>query len=264
VETLKLYLSFSRIAFKRQLTYKIANWAGLFTNTFFLFFRAAIFESAYLAREKVAGFSQMDAVTYIAVTQALIMVIPQWGFIGVDKDIRSGQIATEMCRPANYFLIILFKRMGISFYYLLMRTIPLLTIAAFAGLVKPIGSIVEGFFFLISVFLGAWLILSFHFLTEVSGFWLESSRGVKTVAISLVTFFSGMILPINYFPGWAKKISTLMPFQYCLDTPTQIYLGNTQNPMGVILWQILWIVILLFFCLYFLRKGERKLLINGG
>src|SRR5690606_8245317 len=113
-------------AIRRQLAYRVANWSGLFTNAFFLFFRAYALRACYGERAVIGGLSATDIVTYVTVSQALLMVIPQWGRVEVAESVRSGQVAVDLCRPLDYFAAFLSKRLGVSAYYVLFRFLPLL------------------------------------------------------------------------------------------------------------------------------------------
>ena len=101
---LSVAAAFARASFQQQLAYRVANWAGLFTNSAFLLFRASAFRACYAHRASIGGLDLADATTFVAVTQAILMVAPQWGAIGVAADVRSGQIAVDLLRPMDLFL----------------------------------------------------------------------------------------------------------------------------------------------------------------
>src|SRR5437762_9394492 len=54
-----------------------------------------------ISRSRVGGMSVADAVGYACVTQAILMVAPQWGPVGVAANVRSGQIAVDLLRPVD-------------------------------------------------------------------------------------------------------------------------------------------------------------------
>ena len=81
---------------QRQFAYRIANWAGLFTNSFFLFFRAGVFEACYRSAESesgvahdIDGLDAAGALSYAVLSQSLIMVAPFWGRVGLSEDVRN-------------------------------------------------------------------------------------------------------------------------------------------------------------------------------
>src|SRR5262245_5518664 len=94
--SLRLYWEIARRAFRRQLAYRTANLAGLVTNGFFGYLRAAVILAVYQARVSVAGYDAPSAVTYSWVTQALIMVVTMWGWFDVEETIRTGDVVSDL------------------------------------------------------------------------------------------------------------------------------------------------------------------------
>jgi ABC-2 type transport system permease protein len=164
---------------KQQLTYRFANWAGLFTNTFFLFFRAYALRACYEGRLEIGGLTAADIVAYVTVSQALLMVIPQWGRIGLSANVRSGQIATDLTRPIDLLQTVLAVRAGVSVYYTFARFFPLMLLGAAVGFVSWPDRVAGAFGFVVSVGLGAWLANLILLLIETSSFWLGTERGMR-------------------------------------------------------------------------------------
>lgn len=258
------YYTFAKLSFIRQNVYKTANWAGLFTNIFFMFFRGALFESIYTHSETIGGLTITNTLSYICISQAILMVVPQWGFLGVEEDIRSGQIAIYLSRPVNYFYSILFKKLGTSLFYLFYRTLPLMAIGAWAGFLNLNFSLLNILSFIISLFLAAWIAITLNFLVEVSAFWLESSRGLKMLMMGFLNFMSGLVIPIAFFPDNFKKISSYLPFEHTLNSPTMILIGNNTNIFKTLMLQFCWVIMLTIVSSKIFTIGENKAAINGG
>lgn len=259
------YTSYLSISLKQQFAYRVANWAGLFTNAFFLVFRASIFEAAYQGRGVVAGFSGAEAVTYATVTQSLLMVAPQWGRSEVGEAIRSGQIANEMFRPVSWIGMHLSRRFGISLYYVLMRMLPILGLGALLGiLIAPARSDVLPF--TLSITFAALIANATLTLVGLTAFWMESEEGPYRVVLALGALLSGLIIPISYFPDWAESFLHYLPFQYTLYVPARIYLGHYQGEAlaGALAAQASWAFGLMLLAEFGFRWGTKKLVIHGG
>lgn len=263
LKDLVIYPSFAKVAFTRQAKFRLANISGLFTNTFFMLFRTSVFTAIYEHSSEIAGYTLAQSLSYAVLVQALIMVIPQWGSIGVGEDIRTGQVAMDLCRPLNYYLMILFKRIGISGFFLLGRGIPALLIGYSFGFLTIFPDKIASLWGVVSLILGVWLANSLHFLVELTGFWLENSRGPKMLVVGLTYFFSGATIPVVLFPPWAQTINLWLPFSYTLNAPIEILLG-VKNPLDLFLPQLLWVIVISGFCLVVLKQGERKVVLHGG
>ncbi len=257
-----VYFAFVKTAFIRQSRFFLANIAGLFTNTFFMLFRAAIFQALFINETLIAGCTEKYTLNYVVMVQVLIMVIPQWGSIGVSEDIRTGQIAMDLLRPINYYLMILAKRVGISSFYLLARGIPALLIGISLGFFNVTPDFYHITLGILSLLLSVWLANSIHFLVELTGFWLESPQGPKRLVSVATYFLSGAVIPIAFFPSWAKGINAWLPFQYTLNTTIEVFSGT--KPLRLLIFQAFWIFIISFICLFSLKQGEHKITLNGG
>src|SRR5438445_3104159 len=79
---MRLYWEVARRALQRQLAYRTENLAGLVTNIFFGYVRAALLVAAYQnnTTSNLAGYDTQGAATYAWITQALIMVVALWGW----------------------------------------------------------------------------------------------------------------------------------------------------------------------------------------
>lgn len=262
--SIQLYKAFMQTAFLRQASFRLANFSGLFTNTFFMLFRAAVFNALFVGTAKIANYSLDQALTYVVLIQIFIMVIPQWGSIGVADDIRTGQIAMDLLRPINYYLMIMAKRLGLSAFYLLARGIPALIFGICLGFFRVVPDISQMIFGFASMLLSIWIANSFLFLVEITGFWLESAQGPKQIAIACTYFLSGSVIPIAFFPPWAQAISAWLPFQYTLNSTTEILLGVATQPLVVLELQVVWAFCLGLLSWLLLERGRYKITLHGG
>lgn len=260
------YLAYARAALQRQLAYRTANWAGLFTNVFFLFFRAFALQACFEERSDIGGLSAPEVVTYITVTQALIMVCPQWGTLDIPVAVRSGQIAIDLLRPVDLFGMSLARRLGISVYYIGVRMVPLLAVGSIAGLLVLPGSLGVWVPFAVSVALGAWISTCILFAIDVSSFWLETDKGVRFLVIGLAVIPSGLVIPLQWLPEGLQWLCWSTPFVHTLFTPSQIWLGVFDGPTlaTALAGQLAWAGVLTLFCRALLRSGTRRLVVLGG
>ncbi|MEZ4648383.1 MAG: ABC-2 family transporter protein [Candidatus Eisenbacteria bacterium] len=253
----------ARIALQRQLVYRFSNWSGLFTNCFFLYFRAYALRACYEHRDSIGGLDVAQIVTYVTVSQAFLMVIPAWGKVGVADSVRSGQIAIDLARPTDFVTCYLGSRFGVSTYYSVARALPLLVVGGLAGFLTlpPIGVLP---IFLLSVVLAAWIAHLILLLIELSSFWLGSEQGVRWLVLGFSSLFSGLILPIDFFPAWAQMLSRFLPFEQTLYAPTSVWIGAEAGVLSVVGVQFLWAVLLTALARTVFQAGRREVLVHGG
>jgi len=90
----RLYLELARRGYARAAAYPAATFAGAFTNTVFGFINVAILLALFRVRPLAGGYDARDAVTYVWVTQGLLMPISIFGWTELALRIRDGSIAT--------------------------------------------------------------------------------------------------------------------------------------------------------------------------
>lgn len=254
---------FVRVSFQRQIAYRTANLAGLFTNVFFLLFRGFALSAPFDHRADIGGLSRTDTLTYATVSQALLMVIPQWGRVQVAEDVRRGQIAMDLCRPLSYPAMFFARRVGVSMAYLFVLRFPwVMLTGALIGFLSPpyapLGVL------LLSIFLGALITNGVLFLIEVSAFWMENERGVRYIAMGLGAVLSGLLMPLDFYPEWVQQISHWLPFEHGLYTPVRLWLGHVEQVETALAWQGAWATVMIGLCFGVFHLGTRKLTIHGG
>jgi ABC-2 type transport system permease protein len=250
---------------RRYSAYPWATAAGMFTNTVFGFLQAYILIAVYRHRSNVGGFDEADTVTYVWLAQSMIMTVYIFGWNELALRIREGSIATDLARPLDPQRYWLAFDLGRAPYHFIFRGIPPFVVGAFVfRLHYP--SPLDALAFIASLTLAVVVSLGFRFLYNSAAFWILDYRGVLTVSVALGVFFSGMIMPLRFFPHWLRELSYALPFASILQTPVDVWLGKREGAalVGVLVLQALWAVVLLALGHVALARGTRKLVIQGG
>jgi len=249
----------------RYAAYPAAAWAGAFTNSVFGFMQAYVLIALFQHRTNVGGYDVGDAVTYVWLAQALLMTVYVFGWDELALRIRDGSIATDLSRPLNPQRYWLAFDLGRAPFHFIFRGIPPFVIGAFVfNLHYPTPALAAAFVF--SVFLAVVVSLGFRFLYNLPAFWLLDLRGVLILVIAVNLFFSGMIVPIAFFPHWLGHVAQVLPFAAILQTPIDVWLGKHHGweLAGVLALQAGWAVVLLALGRLGLRAATRKLVVQGG
>jgi ABC-2 type transport system permease protein len=251
--------------YRRYAAYPAATVAGAFTNTVFGFMQAYILLAVYEHRTDVGGYDASDAVTYVWLAQALIMTVWIFGWQEFALRIRDGSIATDLARPLDPQRYWLAFDLGRAPYHFVWRGVPPFLVGALVFDLHWPGPLnLVGFF--VSIALAVTVSFGFRFLYNTAAFWLVDYRGILTVALVLSLFFSGMILPLQFFPHWLGVLARVLPFASIIQTPIDVYLGQQHGLAlaGLLALQVAWAVALLALGRFALRAGARKLVVQGG
>jgi ABC-2 type transport system permease protein len=250
---------------RRYAAYPWATAAGVFTNSIFGFLQAYILLAVYRHRTDVGGYDASDAVTYVWLAQALLMTVYVFGWQELALRIRDGSIATDLSRPLDPQRYWLAYDLGRAPYHLIFRGVVPFVVGAFAfRLHYPDAA--DALLFALSLALAVVVSLGFRFLYNLPAFWLLDLRGVLILVLAVNLFFSGMIVPIAFFPHWLGRVAQVLPFAAILQTPIDVWLGKHHGweLAGVLALQVGWAVVLLGLGRVGLRAATRKLVVQGG
>lgn len=267
--TARLYLAVASGAFRRYSTYRAATLAGAFTNTVFGFILAYTFLALWQARPGLGGYDQSEAVTYIWVSQALLVTVAVWGG-GFQDDVqdrfRSGDIAVDLYRPVDFQGWWLATDLGRAAFHLLGRgVLPMLAGALVFSTRLPEQPLTWAVF-LLSVLLAVVVSFGLRFLVSLTGFWLHDSEGVRSVMLVVSMFFSGMLLPLALFPGWLGWIAPALPWAALVQVPTDVFLERSSGAelLGELGFQLAWALVLLAAGRAVQLLATRRVVVQGG
>ena len=263
---MRLDWEIAKRGYRRYAAYPAATAAGIFTNTVFGFMQAYILLAVFQNRAEVGNYDARDAVTYVWLAQAMIMTVYIFGWQELALRIRDGSIATDLARPLHPERYWLAFDLGRAPYHFVFRGIPPFILGALVFDLRFPDSPLLWLAFFVSLTLGVVVSLGFRLLYNAAAFWLLDYRGILTVALVVSLFFSGMILPITFFPDWLAAIAHALPFASMVQVPIDVYLGKHTGAglAAVLALQALWAAVMLGLVRLAFAAGTRKLVIQGG
>lgn len=263
---MKPYLAILTSRFLELLQYRAAAVAGVGTQVFFGIVRVMIYEGFFRASTAPQPLSADQVVTYIWLGQALLLL----SMLSADRDvaamIRTGSVAYEMTKPLDTYTLWFVRAASGRAAPLTMRAIPIFLLAGlFLGLQGP-SSFAALALFIPAVGAAVLLAASMIVLMTISLLWTISGEGIYRLSSSLVFFFSGIVIPLPFFPEWLQPAIALMPFRGLLDTPFRIYLGvlSGSDAALAIFHQLFWIAVMVLLGRLVLSRAIGRLVVQGG
>ena len=263
---MRLYYEIARRSFNRFLTYRAATLAGMATNGFFGLMRSYLFIGFYGSQGIVSGWSQKDALTFVWLGQALLMPIFLFGWFEIAQTIRSGDVISDLSKPFDYYNFWLARDAGRALYHLLFRGVPTFLIGAVLFRLTLSPDPAHWLAFAVSLVLAVWISFGMRFLANIASFWLLDYRGAIMVLVFTTGLFSGLLVPLNYWPAGAESVVRLLPFAGMVQTPVDIILGKSTGVdlVAVLALQAGWAVGLMLACRLLLAMAVRKVVVQGG
>lgn len=243
----------------RQLSrYVEASFATIFSSIILLIVQFFLWKAIN------SDFTSMQALaTYLVFSHVIACFYPS-GLSGrLGGLIRKGDIAFALLRPYPLPLLLCYEELGASAYFLCFTALPVFI----AGLFVSSFSIAVHNVFLALAF--AFLSYIIACLTELLfaclQFITNSSWGVNSLKYAVIMLLSGRILPLAFYPSWAKSIVNALPFRFIYAVPLEVLSGSTADTfLNLFAFALMWIAVL--FSLFFLVYSSciRRVIISGG
>ncbi|CCF62104.1 Putative ABC-type uncharacterized transport system, permease component [Nocardia cyriacigeorgica GUH-2] len=253
--------------FRRQWQYKLAMFAGLFTNCVFGFVRAAVMVAAVGAAGSFGAYDADSIGAYVWISQGLLGAVQFMGpNLELRERVRDGDIAIDFLRPVDVQLGYLAADLGRAACTLLPRGVPSILVGTLTfGVAMPTtpGPYLLG---LISVVLAVTVSFLCLFAVTTIGFWVVETRGIEILHRTCGVFLAGLAVPIHAFPDWLRAIANATPFPSILQAPVDVLSGRVVglDALQVVGVQFFWVVVIGALGQVLLRAGRRRLEVQGG
>ena len=266
-QTFHVYLAFVTKSFQKRMQYRVANLAGLTTNFFFLLVHIFVYTAFYASRAGPQPLNLNEIITYFVLCQVSFMLMPFFGARSeVTSAIKDGSVALQLTKPVDFHAYWFSDECGRACYYLLMRGLPtfLISIIFFeVAFPKQPPALMA---FMVSMVLAVFMSAGITITIFSSAFWTLDTTGISGMSGSVITLFSGMLVPIALWPEWLAHIAAWLPFEGLIDIPFSIYLGKIT---GTAVWiaigkQAVWNLIFIGLGRFLLSRGFSRLVIQGG
>lgn len=275
--SLRPYVSILLVRFSMLLQYRAAAFAGFTTQIWWggiMIMSMAAFYLTPGADVDALPFDLQGMITYIWLGQALLALLPWNTDPEIQEMVTSGNVSYEKIKPVDTYWLWFVRSMATRTAPPTLRAIPLIL---FAGVLLPLFGFSEwslkppagmeaGILFGFSMIGIIALTSAITCLMSISVIWSLSGQGVNTLAMPVVTFFSGMVIPLPFFPDWMQPFLNAQPFRGLVDVPYRIYLGHMTgwDALYGIAHQFIWAGILILFGRWLMAQAMKKLVVQGG
>ncbi len=247
IAELNIFRSFARVGAVNVIAYRLRYYTGIATYFIYVSIYYFIWKAVLAHGNSIEGLNFSRMLTYIAVG----WIIRSFYFNNIDQEmayqVQEGKLAMDLIKPVHTQLMYVAEAFGKSCFRLILLTVPtaLLLLVVFP-LRLPAGPMnLAGF--LLSVLLSFFLVAGINFCVGTFALRLKSILGLLRAKYFLLELFSGLLIPITFFPEWAQQILNLLPFPYISFAPVLIYLGTTEGVdiLRILSMQAFWVLVLL-------------------
>jgi ABC-2 type transport system permease protein len=200
---------------------------------------------------------------YLAVTEWIVLSGPLI-HLQIERDVQRGEIATLLPRPMSYLGFRLAESTG---ELLLRASVMAAGGGVFAWLLAgglpgdPRGLLVA---LPLGIFAGL-VVLAMHAAIGLTSVWLTDSAPVYWVWQKSAFILGGLMLPLEVYPEWLRKIAAVTPFAALLNGPGRMTFGwQPALALEVALQLLFWSIASAAFLIWVYGRARRRLEVTGG
>jgi len=262
----RIYAEFIRVGFVNTLAYRLRYYTGIVTYFIYVTVYYFIWKAIYVHSSSIGGFDFSHILTYIAVG----WIIRSFYFNNVDQDMANqvieGKLAMDLIKPVNIQFMYVAQAFGECLFRAGMLSLPSAVVLMLIYPLRRPASLPHFLAFLVSVLFSFFLVAAINFAVGTLAVRLKSILGLLRAKYFLLELFSGLLLPISFFPQVFQKLFNFLPFQYISYIPVLLYLGkiNGRSIAGALALQLFWVVVLFAIGDAMWKWSSRKITIQGG
>lgn len=261
-----LYLELIKMEFKKHLVYRASFITGIFNYSIQMGAYLFLWSAVYGQRSSLGGLGKNEMLSYVIIA----WIARAFYFNNVDreisKEIEDGKVALELIRPYNYTAVKVARALGEAGFRLLFFSLPSAVVIYFLHPFELPDKVMIWAVFLLAC-LGAFMLnVQLSIITGFCAFFTHSTAGLIRAKRVVLDLFSGLLIPISFYPPWAQDLIKYLPFQSISYLPNLIYLEKISGwaAVQVLITQLVWILILALIAKLIWRRALAALVVQGG
>ncbi|MFJ5622656.1 ABC transporter permease [Peribacillus loiseleuriae] len=260
------YVEMIRMRFLMMLAYRSDYYTGILIYSINIGAYYFLWNAIYGEKSSIEGLTSMQMTTYVAIA----WMARAFYFNNIDREIaaeiKEGKVAIEMIRPYNYLGMKTMQGLGEGIFRFFFFSIPGMILVAFIFPIQVPHNPVSWGLFGISLLLSFVINTQINLLTGITAFFFYNNAGLIRAKRVIIDLFSGLILPISFYPFWAQDIMKYLPFQGISYIPSMIFTnGFSGNEIvQALIQQSIWVLVLLVPIRLLWTAAKKQLIIQGG
>jgi ABC-2 type transport system permease protein len=212
--------------------------------------------------EIINGLTLHDTLWYLMLAETIELSWPRLG-TEISEAVKDGSIAYFLNKPYDFILYHYSTAMGETVFRALLNVL-------FGGgllwwlIGAPPSALGWPFVFIAAI--GAWTLnFCIAALIGLAAFVVEDISAFQWIYQKLAFIFGGLLIPLDFYPGWLQVICRALPFSAITYAPARLFVTPSLAAFGNVLsLQLVWIFALGLILMLAYRRGITQLTINGG
>ncbi len=246
----------------------ICYMAGESLYCFVMFFIwKAVFSAS--GEGQFMGFSMTDMTVYVFLSNMVRFLSSSDSTQNLAEEIRDGSIIMRLIKPVNPDLSLLASELGNTVVIGAFVFLPVMfgvEVYRYCALGYVAFRLSNFLFFLLSCLLSYLLSFYINLIFGYLAFFLMNIWGFSILKSSIISFFSGSLIPLSFFPDAFRRVMEELPFASLIYVPTMVYMGKYEGSAlaTVLVKQIFWIAVFVAISKLLWQWAKKRLAVQGG
>lgn len=260
------YFEMIRIRFLMMLAYRTNYYSGIIIYSINIGAYYFLWSAIYSGKEDIQGISVIQMTTYVAVA----WMARAFYYNNIDREIameiKEGKVAIELIRPYNYLGMKVMAGLGEGLFRLIFFSLPGMFIVSLIFPIQFSADLSTWFYFALATLFSFIIFTQINLITGILTFFLFNNTGLMRAKRVVIDLFSGLLLPISFFPAWAQEVMAFLPFQAISYIPSMIFTeGFVDSEIYYGLFtQFIWVLILIVPIQILWALARKQLVVQGG
>jgi ABC-2 type transport system permease protein len=261
-----IYLEFLYKSFRSQFAYRVNSLFLTFSTLLQLFVSYNVWRALFRNRAEVKGMAFDDMIVFIVINMLVNALLDTGIGSAIEQRFIRGDIVLDLLKPVSFKYFLFFDELGRAAYKMLLPALPVFVIAIlFFNFTLPPDPL-RIFLFIITMTFGTIINYTIDYVLGLLVFWLKTDGNTRLAYKMLFQLFSGVMIPLQFYPEWLFGIARILPFRFITFEPIMIFLGKVSymDALRIISFQLIWIAALLIIEKILWRGAQRVVTIDGG
>lgn len=258
---MKLIVSFFRISFLINLTYRFGLIMRLIRDFTTPLSFIILWSALYVGRNEIGGYTLSAIATYYILVKVIDQLYSYEPAKLLTREIRTGDLSNYLTKPLNYFKYLF----GYTFGKRVARTtLTILSVVAlgifFPNILTFPPSIYAALTFTLIFSVSVILVFEITYLLGCLTFWISETDYLRGAVEQFTLVLGGLWVPITFFPKWLSNILEYLPFKYQYYFPVMVFQGKilpVEFFRGLFI-ETVWVIMLGIILSIVWRQGIKK------
>ncbi len=263
---LKKYWRHTALAMQETLAYRVTYIVNMFSMVVTYTVIFFVWSAVYAGNPDLEGYQWQEMKSYLIVSLFLSSLVSMSSEFRISRQIRTGNIAVELLRPADYQKASLAITLGYSISEGVLIAVACLGFALATGATVVPGNALAWLLFIVSVLLSMATKFLMVYVFGLASFWTTSLMGISWLRRGLTDFFSGALIPLALFPPTLQTVTDWLPFKAIVSIPANVFTGRLHGESLARDFAVacIWIAALWLLGRFVWSRAMRKVTIQGG